>query len=97
MPGRREASQGSSAGRPQGGLLRSPADGAWRRLTAARRRGDRRIQVKALVTGAGGFIGAHVTAALAAAGAEVRALDLRPPADPPPGVEPVAEIGRAHV
>jgi dihydroflavonol-4-reductase len=46
--------------------------------------------VKALVTGAGGFIGAHVAAALAAAGAEVRALDLRPPADPPPGVEPVA-------
>jgi dihydroflavonol-4-reductase len=46
--------------------------------------------LKALVTGAGGFIGAHVTAALAAAGAEVRALDLRPPADPPPGVEPVA-------
>jgi dihydroflavonol-4-reductase len=46
--------------------------------------------VKALVTGAGGFIGAHVAAALAAAGAEVRAFDLRPPDDPPPGVEPVA-------
>jgi dihydroflavonol-4-reductase len=46
--------------------------------------------VKALVTGAGGFIGAHVTAALAAAGAQVRALDLRPPPEPPPGVEPVA-------
>ena len=45
--------------------------------------------MKALVTGAGGFIGAHVTAALAAAGAEVRALDVRPPADVPSGVEPV--------
>ena len=46
--------------------------------------------MRALVTGAGGFIGAHVAAALADGGAEVRALDLRPPADPPPGVEPVA-------
>jgi dihydroflavonol-4-reductase len=46
--------------------------------------------MRALVTGAGGFIGGHVTAALAAAGAEVRALDVRAPADPPTGVEPVA-------
>ena len=46
--------------------------------------------MRALVTGAGGFIGGHVTRALAAAGAEVRAFDRRPPPDPPPGVEPVA-------
>lgn len=37
--------------------------------------------MKALVTGAGGFIGGHVAAALVAAGAEVRAFDLRPPDD----------------
>jgi dihydroflavonol-4-reductase len=46
--------------------------------------------VRALVTGAAGFIGSHVAAALAEAGAEVRAFDRRPPAEPPPGVEPVA-------
>lgn len=45
--------------------------------------------MKALVTGAGGFIGAHVARTLAEAGAEVRGFDLRPAADPPPGVEPV--------
>jgi dihydroflavonol-4-reductase len=37
--------------------------------------------VKALVTGASGFIGAHVAAALAAGGASVRAFDAR---EPPP-------------
>lgn len=41
------------------------------------------------MTGASGFIGAHVAAALAAAGAEVRAFDLCPPAVVSPGVEPV--------
>ena len=46
--------------------------------------------MKALVTGAGGFIGAHVVAALASAGADVRAFDRRPPPDPPPGIEPIA-------
>jgi dihydroflavonol-4-reductase len=35
--------------------------------------------MRALVTGASGFIGGHVVAALAAGGAEVRAFDLRPP------------------
>ncbi len=45
--------------------------------------------MRALVTGAAGFIGGHVAAALATAGAEVRALDRRAAADPPPGVEPV--------
>lgn len=45
--------------------------------------------MKALVTGAAGFIGAHVVAALASAGAQVRALDRRPLADAPPGVEPI--------
>jgi dihydroflavonol-4-reductase len=35
--------------------------------------------VRALVTGAGGFIGGHVARALLDAGAEVRAFDLRPP------------------
>jgi dihydroflavonol-4-reductase len=35
--------------------------------------------VRALVTGAAGFIGGHVVAALAASGASVRAFDRRPP------------------
>jgi len=43
--------------------------------------------VKALVTGAGGFIGSHVVAALAAAGASVRAFDQHAPRELPPGVE----------
>jgi dihydroflavonol-4-reductase len=46
--------------------------------------------MRALVTGAAGFIGSHVTAALASAGAEVRAFDRRPLPDAPPGVEQVA-------
>ena len=46
--------------------------------------------MRALVTGAAGFIGSHVVAALAAAGAEVRGFDRQPPAEAPPGVEPVA-------
>jgi dihydroflavonol-4-reductase len=37
--------------------------------------------VRALVTGASGFIGSHVVAALLAAGAEVRGFDRRAPAD----------------
>jgi dihydroflavonol-4-reductase len=45
--------------------------------------------MRALVTGAAGFIGSHVAAALANAGAEVRAFDRRAPAHTPPGVEPV--------
>lgn len=45
--------------------------------------------MRALVTGAAGFIGGHVCAALAAAGAEVRAFDRREPAHVPGGVEPV--------
>jgi dihydroflavonol-4-reductase len=50
--------------------------------------------VRALVTGAAGFIGSHVAAALAASGAEVRAFDRRPPGLVPDGVEPVAgDIG----
>jgi dihydroflavonol-4-reductase len=44
--------------------------------------------VRALVTGAAGFIGRHVAAALVDAGAEVRAFDRRPP-DTISGVEPV--------
>jgi dihydroflavonol-4-reductase len=43
--------------------------------------------VRALVTGAAGFIGSHVLAALAASGAQVRAFDRVPPADLPPGAE----------
>jgi len=43
-----------------------------------------------LVTGAGGFIGSHVVAALAAGGASVRAYDREPAASVPAGVEPVA-------
>jgi len=46
--------------------------------------------VKALVTGASGFIGSHVVAALAAAGHEVRAFDRRAPAEAPAGVDAVA-------
>jgi dihydroflavonol-4-reductase len=46
--------------------------------------------VRALVTGAAGFIGGHVTAALTAAGAEVRAFDRQPLPETPHGVEPVA-------
>ena len=45
--------------------------------------------MRALVTGAAGFIGSHVTAALAAAGAEVRAFDRQPPGELPPGAEVV--------
>jgi dihydroflavonol-4-reductase len=45
--------------------------------------------VRALVTGAAGFIGSHVVAALAAAGAEVRAFDRTQLAAPIAGVEPV--------
>jgi dihydroflavonol-4-reductase len=47
-------------------------------------------RVRALVTGAAGFIGGHVAALLARGGAEVLAFDRRPRPDPPPGVEPVA-------
>ena len=42
-----------------------------------------------LVTGAGGFLGGHVVAALTARGEDVRALDLRFPAALPEGVERV--------
>ncbi len=42
------------------------------------------------MTGAGGFIGGHVVAALAAGGASVRAFDREPPADAAGDVEPVA-------
>jgi nucleoside-diphosphate-sugar epimerase len=38
--------------------------------------------VRALVTGASGFLGVHLAHALAAAGHEVRALDLNPPEEP---------------
>lgn len=40
----------------------------------------------ALVTGGSGFIGGHLVAALAARGERVRILDLREPAETPPGV-----------
>jgi dihydroflavonol-4-reductase len=43
--------------------------------------------VRALVTGASGFIGSHVAAVLAASGAEVRAFDRRTPAELPDGAE----------
>src|SRR5439155_13502211 len=45
--------------------------------------------VRALVTGASGFIGRHVVASLAHRGAQVRAFDRRPPASGtfPDGVE----------
>jgi dihydroflavonol-4-reductase len=43
--------------------------------------------VRALVTGAAGFIGSHVVAALVAAGADVRAFDRRTPLDLPAGAE----------
>ena len=46
--------------------------------------------MRALVTGAAGFIGSHVVAVLAAAGAEIRAFDRRVPVEVPAGVEPVA-------
>ena len=36
--------------------------------------------MRALVTGAAGFIGSHVVAAVAAAGAQVRAFDVHEPA-----------------
>jgi dihydroflavonol-4-reductase len=45
--------------------------------------------MRALVTGAAGFIGSHVVAALAEAGAEVRAFDRRLPTQVPAGAEPV--------
>jgi dihydroflavonol-4-reductase len=45
--------------------------------------------VRALVTGAAGFIGAHVAGALAEGGADVRAFDRRAPADPPAGADVV--------
>jgi dihydroflavonol-4-reductase len=43
--------------------------------------------VKALVTGAAGFIGSHVVGALVAAGADVSAFDRASPADLPAGAE----------
>ena len=43
--------------------------------------------MKALVTGAAGFIGSHVVAALASSGAEVRAFDRRAPTDLPSAAE----------
>jgi dihydroflavonol-4-reductase len=46
--------------------------------------------LRALVTGAAGFIGSHVTGALAAGGAEVRGFDRALPAAPQPGVEFIA-------
>lgn len=45
--------------------------------------------MRALVTGAAGFIGAHVARALAEAGADVRLFDRRAPADPPAGADVV--------
>jgi dihydroflavonol-4-reductase len=43
--------------------------------------------VRALVTGAAGFIGSHVVAALVASGAQVRAFDRRAPGDLPAGAD----------
>jgi 2-alkyl-3-oxoalkanoate reductase len=51
--------------------------------------GGRFRGVRAAVTGAGGFIGAAVAAALAREGASVAGLDLRLPEPAAPGVEPV--------
>ena len=51
--------------------------------------------MKALVTGATGFIGSHVVAALAAAGHEVRAFDRRaPPSERP--LSPPAMLARVE-
>ena len=50
------------------------------RLGPRPRQRSRAAPVRALVTGAAGFIGSHVVAALAAAGAQVRAFDRRGPA-----------------
>src|ERR1019366_4049853 len=57
------------------------------RLGSRTRERSRAAAVKALVTGAAGFIGSHVVAALASSGAQVRAFDRRAPADLPPGAE----------
>ena len=43
--------------------------------------------MRALVTGAAGFIGSHVVAALVASGAQVRAFDRRAPGDLPAGAD----------
>ena len=43
--------------------------------------------MRTLVTGAAGFIGSHVVAALVASGAQVRAFDRRAPDDLPAGAD----------